>query len=327
MKKYRWGIIGTGRIARLFAQALKGCENAVLYAVASRSGEKAAAFAGEFGFEKSYGSYGELAQDGDIDIVYIATPMSSHFADTMLCIENGRNVLCEKSIALNCAQLDEMIAAAGSKGVFFMEAMWTKCRPTYLKALEWIKEGRIGKVKYVKADFCNFMPYNRQDRTFIPECGGGALLDLGVYPITFAAGILGDEPDEIISFAHMENGVDMSNSITLKYGDSCAVLQSGFEVQNTNRALIAGEKGSIVFGDWFHCTSELWLYDKEYNELDRSVIHVLVNGYEYEALEAQRCLEAGLRESPLVPLSSTRAVMKIMDKCRQDWGLVYPDEM
>ena len=326
MKNYRWGIIGTGRIARSFAEALKGSENAELYAVASRSAEKANAFAGEFGFQKSYGSYAELASDSNVDIVYIATPMASHYADSLLCINNGRNVLCEKSASLNSAQLEEMLAAAKNKGVFFMEAMWMKCRPTYLKALEWINIGRIGNVRYIKADFCCSVPYNRNDRLFAPECGGGALLDLGVYPITLAADILGSSPDEIVSDANIIFGVDMSNSITLRYGSSTAVLQSGFEMQTPNRALISGDKGMIVFGEWFHCSSEITLYDRAGNELERSVIPVRVNGYEYEILEAQKCLGNGLAESPLVPHSSTLAVMKIMDKCRKDWGLVYPVE-
>ncbi len=180
MRKYRWGVIGTGRIARSFCEALQGCHDAQLYAVGSRSKEKAEAFAAEFGFEKSYGSYSELAADDNIDAVYIATPMSSHFGDAMLCIENGRNVLCEKTVTLNCGQLEELLSAAKEKGVFFMEAMWMKCRPTYLKAMEWLREGRIGRVEYMKADFCNFIPYDPKDRLFSPDCGGGALLDLAV---------------------------------------------------------------------------------------------------------------------------------------------------
>lgn len=326
MKNYRWGIIGTGRIARSFAEALKGSPNAGLYAVASRSADKAAAFAAEFGFEKSYGSYAELASDNNVDIVYIATPMASHYADSMLCITHGRNVLCEKSISLNASQLEEMLSAAKSNGVFFMEAMWMKCRPSYLKALDWIRSGRIGRVRYVKADFCCSVPYNKNDRLFAPECGGGALLDVGVYPITFAADILGDTPDEIISTANIVYGVDMSNSITLKYGDSTAVLQSGFEMEESNKALISGEKGMIVFGEWFHCSDEVTLFDREGKRIEHSVLPVMINGYEYEIIEAQNCLEDGLSESPLVPHSGTLAVMKIMDKCRKDWGLRYPGE-
>ncbi len=324
--RFRWGIIGTGRIAEKFAEALNGCEDAEFYAVGSRSAEKAAAFAEKFGAEKIYGSYAELAADNKVDIVYIATPMSSHYADTLLCIENGRNVLCEKSIAVNSGQFSEMCAAARKKGVFFMEAMWMKCRPTYLKAMEWIRDGRIGNVEYVKADFCNLMPYNGSDRTFDIKCGGGALLDLGVYPLTLAADILGGKPEEIISFAHLANEVDMSNSITLKYGNALAVLQSGFEVQMNNKALVAGDKGSVIFDDWFHCTSEVNLLGRDGRVTESSVIPVRVNGYEYEIEEAQRCLSEGLKESSLVPLSLTGDVMEIMDECRKHWGLVYPEE-
>lgn len=326
MEKFRWAILGTGRIARQFAAALKGCEGAVLYAVGSRTAEKAAAFAEEFGFERSYGSYEELAADENADIVYIATPMASHYPDSLLCIRHGRNVLCEKSIALNCREFEEMLEAVSKKNVFFMEAMWMKCRPTYLKALEWVREGRIGEVKFVKADFTNFCPYDANDRVFLPECGGGALLDLGVYPLTFAADFLGREPQEIISCANLAKGVDTSNSIILRYPEASAALQSGFEIQNSNNAVVSGDKGSIVFGNWFHCSSEVTLYDDRRREVERSVIPVLVNGYEYEIIEAQRCLSEGLKESPLVPHASTMAVMKIMDKCRNDWGLVFPGE-
>lgn len=327
MKKYRWGVIGTGRIARTFCEALRGCENAELYAVGSRTRERAKSFASEFGFAKSYGSYRELAEDGDIDVVYIATPMSSHYGDALLCIENGRNVLCEKSAALNCGQLSEMLAAAKAHGVFFMEAMWMKCRPTYLKALEWVREGRIGKVEYIKADFCNIVQYDRSDRLFAPECGGGALLDLAVYPLTLVSDFAGNDPESIESFAHIGgDGVDLSNSITLKYPGCNAATSSGFEIPNRNNAVISGEKGLILFGDWFFCTSEVTLYDRSGVELERSVIPNEINGYEYEIREVHRCLAEGLKESPLVPHSSTTAVMRIMDECRRQWGMKYPEE-
>ena len=135
MSKFRWGVIGTGRIARTFSEALAGTPEAELYAVASRSKEKASDFAEEFGIENAYGNYEELAKDKNVDVVYIATPMSSHYKDVMLCIENGKNVLCEKSVSLNMTELEKMLSAAKEKGVFFMEAMWMKCRPSYMKAL------------------------------------------------------------------------------------------------------------------------------------------------------------------------------------------------
>lgn len=327
MKKYRWGVIGTGRIARTFSTALQGCENAVTYAVASRTPEKAAEFAQNYGFEKSCGSYAELAADKNVDVVYIATPMSSHYNDVMLCLENGKNVLCEKSVTLNCRQLDEIISAAKSKGLFFMEAMWMKCRPPYLQALQWLSQGRIGEVRYIKADFCNLVAYDRNDRLFAPECGGGALLDLAVYPLTLASDFMGAEPSEIISCANIgADGVDLSNSILLKYGGAYASINSGFEIANRNNAVISGDKGMIIFGDWFFCSSEIALYDRNANELQKCTLPDEINGYEYEIREVHRCLDSGCIESSLVPHSSTRAVMRIMDKCRNDWNMIYPGE-
>ena len=327
MNKLNWAIIGTGRIAHTFAQALAGVEGAELYAIGSRSLQKAQAFAEEFGFKKAYGSYDELVKDKGIDVVYIATPMSSHYKDTMLCLDNGLNVLCEKSVSLNMGELDKMLAKAREKGLFFMEAMWMKCRPVYLKALEWVREGRIGTPQYLKADFCNQVKYDRSDRLFAPECGGGALLDLAVYPLTFALDFLGREPKELTAYAHIgKDGVDLSNSITLKYETAFADISSGFELPCINRAVISGDKGSIVFADWFFCCCEVTLFDDETNMVEKCEIPNEINGYEYEIREVHRCLEAGLTESKLVPHESTIAVMKIMDECRRRWGMKFPNE-
>lgn len=327
MKIINWAIIGTGRIAHTFAQALAGTEGARLYAVGSRTLAKAQAFADEFGFEKAYGSYDELVRDSEIDVVYIATPMASHYKDTMLCLDNGLNVLCEKSAALSLNELDKMLEKARSNGLFFMEAMWMKCRPVYLKALRWVKEGKIGTPEYLKADFSNLVKYDRSDRLFAPECGGGALLDLAVYPLTFALDFLGREPKELTTYAHIgKDGVDLSNSITLKYETAFADISSGFELPCNNSAVISGDKGSIVFADWFFCCCEVSLYDSETNLIEKSEIPNEVNGYEYEIREVHRCLESGLAESELVPHESTRAVMKIMDECRTRWGMKFPNE-
>ena len=323
----RWGIIGTGRIARSFAQALAGNENSVTAAVASRTLEKAEKFAEEFGFEKAYGSYEELAKDESIDIVYIATPMSAHYDDTMLCLKNGRNVLCEKSLALNSKMAEEMFALAEEKGLMLMEAMWMKFRPTFLKVKQWVDEGRIGKVQYIKADFNNFVPYDKDDRLFKADCGGGALLDLGVYPLTFVTSLLG-EPEDIITHAHIgRDGVDLSHEITLVYKDGTfAATTSGFEIQNRNNAVIAGDKGSITMGDWFFCSAECTLYDLDSNAVEERVFPPEINGYEYEIREAERCLANGFKESPLVPKSGTMQVMRIMDRCREIWGMKFPQE-
>lgn len=327
MDKIKWAVIGTGNIAHTFSEALAADPDAELYAVASRTKEKADKFAEQYGFVKSYGSYKELAENSGADVVYIATPMSSHYKDTLLCLDNGINVLCEKTVALNSAELDVMLSKAKEKDLFFMEAMWMKCRPTFLKAMEWIKQGQIGEIKYIKADFSNSIPFSSESRLFRNNCGGGALLDLGVYPVTLVHSLLG-KPDEIISNAHMSSdGIDLSNHITMRYNNgSFAVMDSGFEIQLTNNAIISGTKGFITFGNWFHCSDITELYNRNGILIETCHIPVEVNGYEYEIREVHRCLREGLKESPLVKQSDTAEIQKILDQCRAQWNMKFIGE-
>lgn len=323
----RWGILGTGKIARTFAEALKGNESSQLVAIGSRTAEKAQAFAEEFGIERAYSSYEELTKDDSLDIIYIATPMSCHHKDAVLCLEHGRNVLCEKSLALNADQAQEMFSLAKEKDLFFMEAMWMKLRPTFMKVKQWVQDGRIGKVQFIKADFNNYVPYDAKDRLFRADCGGGALLDMGVYPLTLVLSLLG-ETEDIFTRAHIgKDGVDISNTIILTYPDGCyASTSSGFEVQGRNNAVISGDKGSIVIGDFFFCSAECTLYDMEGNTIEDRVFPPEINGYEYEIREAERCLAEGLKESTIIPHEDTLAVMRLMDRCRKEWGMTFPDE-
>ncbi|HRR76496.1 MAG TPA: Gfo/Idh/MocA family oxidoreductase [Ruminococcus sp.] len=327
MDKIKWGIVGTGRIAHKFAEALNGCEEAELCAVASRSKEKADAFAEESGSREAYGSYEDFAEHSDAEAVYIATPMASHFNDAMLCLEHGKNVLCEKTVTLNSAQLEILLKTADENGLFFMEAMWMKCRPVYLKAKEWAMSGRIGDIRFIKADFSNTVPYDRNDRLFRPDCGGGALLDLAVYPVTLAADFLGNEPSEIISNAHIKDGIDLSNTIIMRYPDgSYAAADSGFELTLRNNAVISGTKGMIVFGDGFFYANDITLYDENRRPVECFSCKDRINGYEYEIREFCRCLSHGLTNSTLVPRSGTVSVMRILDVCRRQWGLKFPQE-
>lgn len=326
MDNIKWGMIGTGRIARAFAEALKGTQGAELYAVGSRMAEKAAAFSGNYGFKKWYGSYDELIADKEVDVVYVATPMASHYHDCMNAILHGKNVLCEKTVTLNSAQLQKLLDAAKEKNVFFMEGMWMKCRPAYIKMKEWIEQGKIGEIKYVKAEFCNFVKHDPTDRLFRADCGGGALLDAGVYPLTLAADVLGT-PKEIISSANMRDGVDMSNSLILRYENGAfASVDSGFEVALRNNAVISGTDGSVLLGDWFFLTNSVTLLDKEGETVEKFRAEERINGFEFEIEEVDRCLNEGLKESPLVPHSITMQVMRIMDKAREQWGMKFPDE-
>ena len=326
MKNYNWGIIGTGRIAHSFAKALCGTDNAVPYAAASRTYEKAQKFAEGSGFTKAYGSYAELAGDKAVDAVYIATPMASHFEDAKLCLSAGKNVLCEKAVTLNSAQLEELFALAEKNGVFFMEAMWMKCLPVYLKAKDWVKSGRIGEITSISADFSNAVPYMPDDRLFRPDLGGGALLDMGIYPLTMAMDFLGSEPESIITSANISRGIDMSSIIQLKYPGATASVYSGFEAGLENRAAVYGTDGIILFGKCFFCSDELMLLDLRNNTTERFKAGFDINGYEFEIREFQRCLSEGLTDSPLVPHKDTLSVMRVMDDCRRQWGLRYPNE-
>ncbi|MBR4306008.1 MAG: Gfo/Idh/MocA family oxidoreductase [Ruminiclostridium sp.] len=327
MKKIKWGIMATGRIAATFADALNFVEDAELYACASRDLSRAKAFAEKFGVEKYYDSYEEMADDENLDVIYVASPMAQHYEQTKMCLLKGKNVLCEKTVTLNNKQLSELIKIAESKNVFFMEAMWMKFLPAFIKAKEWVEAGRIGIPKMIKCDFSNLCPFNAEDRLFNKSLGGGCLLDLGVYPITFACEFLGYEPQEIISNAYIgKSGVDFDASIILKYKDGFAHLTAGFDMENENPAFIIGDKGRIRFKEWFFCTDEVALYDDEGNLRETFKNPHLKNGYEYEIMEVHFCLRQGKKQSNINSLYHTTATMKIMDECRNQWGLKFDVE-
>ena len=326
-KIFNWGIMATGKIAHTFAKAVNSVPNAKLYACASRNSQKAKQFAEEFGAEKFYGSYEELAADPEIDVIYVASPMSCHYENVKLCFEHGKNVLCEKSITLNVSQLEELISMAKAKDLFFMEAMWTKCLPAFLKAKQWFESGKIGRIKAIRADFSNPVEFDPQDRLFRPELGGGALLDLGVYPISFITAFLGFEPQEINSSVNIAGlGVDMDEAVIMRYKNAYASFVAGFDIDNENRAVIVGTDGRIAFDPWFFCTDTVRLYDKNNRLAEESKTPHLCNGYEFEIIEVQNCLAAGLKESRLNPLSDTVSNMKIMDSLRKSWNFRYENE-
>lgn len=315
-----WGIMATGKIAHTFAKAVNAAEGAVLYACASRNAKKAEDFGKLYGAEQCYSSYEELAADPNVDIVYVASPMSCHYEDVKLCFEHGKNVLCEKSITMNSEQLAELVKTARKKDLFFMEAMWTKCLPSFRKAKEWVRTGKIGEIRAIRADFSNPVDFDPEDRLFRPELGGGALLDLAVYPITFITAFLGYEPVETFSSANFGRcGVDTDEAVIFQYQNAFASMTAGFNMENENRAVIVGTEGRISFDPWFFCTDTVRLFSKDNVFLEESITPHICNGYEYEILEAQRCLANGLKESPLNPLSDTVSVMKIMDGLRKDW--------
>lgn len=313
-KTINFGIIGTGRIAKSFAEAVNFVDGARLLAVGSRTLASAMKFADEFEIPRSYQGYEEMCKDKDIDVVYVATPTSCHYENVKLCFEYGKNVICEKAVCENTRQLSELLAIAKEKELFFMEAMWMKCRPSFLQGLKWVKEGKIGRIKMIKADFSNIVPFDENDRLFKKELGASALLDLGIYPISLFTAYLGNYPEKISSRLFVgRTGADFDGTVTLDYGNGFATTVFGYDIENHNNCVIVGEKGRITFDDWFFCSCGVKLFDNLAQLIEEKNFPNLCNGYEYEVEEVCRCIREAKTESQLVPYEDTVATMQIME--------------
>ncbi|MBQ9562909.1 MAG: Gfo/Idh/MocA family oxidoreductase [Lachnospiraceae bacterium] len=321
-----WGIVGCGRIAATFAQALSGVEDACLLAAAARDLGRAEAFAERWNVKRAYGSYEELAADPDVDVVYIAVPHGLHMAASILCMNAGKHVLCEKPMALNAAQAEEMFAAAKRNHVFLMEAFWTKFLPVTEKIRSWIREGLLGEILTIDAKFCYEDPGRAKERLFNPAMGGGALLDVGIYPIAFVNHILGELPEKMVSAAHVAGGVDEYNSMLLTYPcGTIANLSSAIVLDMEERAVIVGTKARIDLNRYWRA-QEVELTDHAGHVLERFEAPHRVNGYEYEAEEVCRCIREGRTQSDRHTWQHTLDALRIMDELRAQWGLVYPGE-
>ena len=324
-KKIKWGIMGPGRIAHKFAQSLKCSEAAEVIAVGSRSIERAAQFATEYGISRAYGSYIDLAADTDVDIIYIATPHPAHFECALLCLKAGKAVLCEKPFTLNAPETKILIQTARKSGIFLMEAMWMRYLPAIVKARELLAQGAIGEIRMVKADFGNRIPWEPAGRLLNPELGGGALLDVGIYPVSFASMVLGADPTKITGVAYLgETGVDEQFSAVLGYETGrIAALSGAVRTSLSNEARIFGTEGYIRVPDFWRA-SGLELYRN--GKMEKFDIPFRSTGYIHEAEEAMICLREGLTESSVMPLDESLKIMKILDILRKQWGLKYPSE-
>lgn len=326
MKKYNWGILGCGKIAHPFAEGLKALPQAELLAVASSSAVRSNIFGEKYKVARRYHGYESLVKDPDVDIIYVATTHNFHFEHTMLALENGKAVICEKPLAINARQAREMIDFARNKRVFLMEAFWTRFLPSTLEILKWIREGRIGEVRLFKADFGYYMPFDPGHRSYNPELAGGALLDVGVYPLNFAFDLFGDYPESWVSLPSISStGIDQQSAYVLKYSNgSMAVLNAAVNVETKHDAWIYGTEGSIYITEFFHAKSAII----ELNNGQREEIPLPVEstGYNYEAAEVMRCLDMGLIESPVMSLDESLRILELMDRFREDWGMRYPGE-
>ena len=324
MRQYRWGIIGPGKIANKFAAALPLAGNALLTAIASRDAARARSFAAAHGGAQSFESYEQLAADPTIDAVYIATPHGFHAEHALLCLRQGKAVLCEKPMALNARQVGEMVTAAQDHHAFLMEAMWTRFIPLMQQIIELIETGKIGTVKYIRADFGFLAPFQPTGRLYDLRLGGGSLLDIGIYPLFLCLQLLG-EPDAIRAAGHLSpTGADETCHAILEYRDGrSAVISSTLACQTSLTAEIAGTEGLIrIPSPWYKNDRLLW---NRSGEEPRTVqLEPMVNGFEYQIREVSRCLESGLTESPLLPHAFSLTMSRTMDAIRKQIGVKYP---
>lgn len=325
--KIKWGIISTGHISNKFANALKILPDAELLAVASRTKEKASAFAKKHDIPKAYASYAELANDPDIDVVYIGTPHTFHLENSAMCMRKGKAVLCEKALTINAEEAKEMVRIAREENVFLMEAMIPRHIPLLKKVLKWIKEGRIGEVRMLKASRCAHGIFPKGARQLNPELGGGSLLDVGVYVISFASMIFNKPPVEVAGLSHIGDlGSDEQGVAILKYDQGeIADLSFALRTNAVDEAYILGTKGYIKIDDLFAVPTKATLVVSQ-KEVDIIEEPIIGNALNYEAEEVMRCLKEGLKESPFMPLDESIQIMEIMDQIRKPWGLKYSND-
>ncbi len=324
MKNIKWGLIGLGKIAAKFAQDLVETEGATIQAVASRNGSKAQAFAEEFKAECAYGSYEELINDKSLDVIYIATPHSHHYALVMRCLEAGQNVLCEKAFAINKRQVERMVAKAKEKQVFLMEGMWSRFNPAIIAARQDVEEGLIGKLRAVKADFCFNFPYDPESRLCNKELAGGSLLDIGIYPIFLAYFMLGKPVRMNVEAEYYPNGTDKNLIMLFDYADgSEAMLNCSLEYFSPCDGFFYGDEGCIrLNGRWHEASSYTRLVKsmddpitKEYGERSLS--------FKYQIDEVNLCISERRQESDKWTWQNSIDLMEIMDAVRKEVGLDY----
>ncbi len=316
-----WGILGPGKIAHKFAADLARLDDATLVAVGSRAQQRAEAFAEAYGALHAYGSYEALMNDPAVDVIYIATPHPFHREQTLQALRHGKAVLCEKPLAVNARQAQEMITGARTEGRFLMEAMWTRFLPVISTVRAWLDEGRIGEVRMLSVDFGFRGPWRPNERWLNPALAGGALLDVGVYTVALAEMIFGQAPAEIKALAHIgETGVDEQTAMSLRYPQGAlAQLFCAIRTDTPGTAVISGTKGTLRVPNFWQATSATLNVNGE------APIHVSgESGYHFQAIEVMRCLRDGALESPTMSLNASLTIAQTMVEVRDRIGLQYP---
>lgn len=326
-ESYNWGILAPGKIAGKFATDLATVNGATLYAVGSRSAGRAQEFAGKYGFKKSYGSYEELLSDPELDIVYIASPHSHHYRHTMMALEAGRNVLCEKAFSHNSLEVAEMIDKASSCNLFLMEALWPPFQPSYRMAHDVIESGELGEIVHLRSHFAFVAPYDPDGRLYNPELAGGALLDIGIYPAMDALSFMG-VPKLISAVAGFApTGVDHTIDIGFDYGDGrTASLYSSIKSCGGTATEIFCTKGTILL-ERGTGKGQLCHISREGKETVTERWDTGTNGFEYEAAGVMKSIGEGRCQSSVVPWSFSMDLITILDSVREKIGLIYPGEL
>lgn len=328
---FNWAVIGTGTIVKKFIKGLSAVSDAKVYAVCSRDLSRAENFAKEYDIEHAYGSCKEMVQDDNIDCIYIGVPHALHKEYMKICVKNHKNVLCEKPFTINACEAREIADLAKANNVFVMEAMWTKYLPVIQKVKEYIDTGVIGELSGIEASFGFFTETDTTNRLFDINLGGGALLDVGVYPLSLAIYMAGKLPSKVSSYASLgDTGVDEINHMEFIFNTDCgevkATLASALKENQGADAIITGTKGSIVIPD-FYQADKAYIYDLEDTLVETISKPHLSNGYEYEAFEVQNCIRSGKIESDIHTLDDTIAIFEIADAMRNEWGLRYPADV
>lgn len=323
----KFGIIGAGNIAETFARSLNGINEGELYAIASRKMEKAEAFKEKFNVVKAYDSYQAMYEDPNLDCVYVATPHGLHYEQMLEILDYKKHILCEKAFTLNHKQAEDVFKKAKEQGVFVMEAMWTRFLPTILGVMGHVVEGTIGEITQLEATFSFEGNRSPDDRLYNKELGGGALLDIGIYPITLANLVLGP-PALIDSHATLhQTGVDYYETIVYEYENGAvATLKAGFNKDAPREATIYGTKGKIHIPN-FWSAEEAYVYDEDDTLIEHIEYKHPVNGFEYEIKEVIACIENNRLESSIMPPATTIRILKQMDGLRKKWGVIYPQEV
>jgi predicted dehydrogenase len=325
-KEITWGILGCGKIAQAFAKGLKTVSGAKLLAAASKTPGKAEKFSAAHDISRVYGNYEHLAQDPDVDVIYVATTHNLHHENTLLALSQGKHVLCEKPFTVNARQAEDLIRTAREKDLFLMEAMWTRFLPGIRRLVRRLAEDIIGEIRSIRADFGRRFEWNPEDRLHNPHLAGGALLDLGIYPVSFSFLLYKKVPIKIKSSAYLgKTGVDEQSHYLFEYdkGES-ALLSSSFKLDMPNEALILGTHGYIRVPQ-FYRPKEFTVF-KQDQAPKKIKAPFKSTGLQYQAKEVMNKILEGEKESDLMPLEESLEIMKTLDTLRSQWGFKYPGE-